>query len=251
MDGLKKKIGIASIVLILAFVGGMMLSVRGPLTWPQALEQYGGPSAYKSLDFNKPLAEQTGTVEIAGRRFEIPKMYIESTQTPDDVYMDSILLTVVWPEMISLFDLKTKDNYRKVVREERRSGGILLEAQSDRPSLDKQIANLRRSLTKEEFIGKEDGLELYLHYHGPKERPELWMERYLERDKDGHLLSYNECRAGQFVIFPVCSHKFIDGGLIYKISYNKKRFFPEWREQRRRAIDFIDSLEIIDSEANG
>ncbi len=202
------------------------------------------PPESTKLDLKKPLREQTRTIEIAGRTFEIPIMYFDTRVGPGKK-KDSILLEVIWPEMQSTYELGSKAEYDRIWRDEHRLGWILLHPASMRPPLDEQTANRRRGLTKEEYIGIEAGLEKYLWYHGLPEDPELWAELYFERNENGQIITRIECRTGPGVVVPSCSHKFINEGFIYQISYNRMPFFPEWRQQQQRAIDFMRSLEIL------
>ncbi|KRT56446.1 hypothetical protein [endosymbiont of Ridgeia piscesae] len=209
-------------------------------TW----EEFAGPPEHKKVDTSKPLRQQTKIFEIAERTFEIPIMYIDGRPKPG-IKQDSMLLEVIWPEMRSTYELKSREEYDKIWNEDHRIGWILIEPASMRPSLDVQNANNVKSLTKYEFVGKENGLIKGLWYRGLKEKPEIWSEVYLEKDQNDRLISFIRCRIGKGVVYPGCSHKFINGGLLYKISYNKDAFFSEWRAQQQRAIEFIRSMEIM------
>lgn len=207
------------------------------------LARFLGPPEMSKVDPDKPLREQTRVFELGGRWFEIPIMYIDGRPKPGE-HQESMLLEVVWPEMRSIWELETREEYDRVRTKERKIGWILLLPAERRPSLHKQIQNRKRHLTKIEVAGQYDGLQVFRYYHGPENDPELWSEMYIEMDGQGNVVSYNECRLGKGVRFPGCSHRFIDDGLIYKISYNRKRFLDEWREQKQRATKFINSMEI-------
>src|SRR5690606_32726274 len=120
---------------------------------------------------------------------------------------------------------------------------ILLEAASVRPALDIQIANRRRHLGDEEYVGNIGDLEKYVWYRASPTRPEPAHFIYLEKDHEGAITSFNECTHPSAAPHSTCQHKFIEGGLLYKISYNQATFFSEWREQQRRAIEFLRSFE--------
>lgn len=210
-----------------------------PRTWAEISRT---PPEHMKVDESKPLRAQTRTFDLAGRIFEIPLMYIDGRPKPG-LHQDSMLLEVIWPEMRSVHELADRAEYERVWKVEHRRGWILLHPAANKPSLDEQTANRRLGLTKEEYAGQEKGLEKFLWYHGTPEAPELWAELYFEKDSAGNIVTRIECSRSRSAKFPGCDHKFVDGGLLYDISYNKAALFSEWREQRQRAIDFMNSLE--------
>ena len=236
----KRKILIicAIFALIIGIAPLLLPETNQPKTWKDVLPK----PEHTKVDETKPLREQTRTIELAGRTFEIPLMYVDGALKPG-VKQDSLLLEVVWPDMRSIYELKDKAEYERIWKEEKRRGWILLEPASMRPSLNKQIDFNEHTETKVDFIEKVDGLEKYLWYYGTPEKPELWAELHIFKDESGQIKSFNMCRVGNGVKVPICHDKFINDGIIYDISYSKDNFFPEWREQQTRAIDFLNSFE--------
>lgn len=229
---------VASVCALLLVGGRLVFSDDAPWhLWPGMVP----PESYK-VDESKPLRAQTRTFELAGRTFVIPIMYIDGNPKPG-VHQDDMLLKVIWPDMRSIYELNNREEYLQVHGKERRIGWILLERAATRPSLDVQIASRRQYLEKEEADGTVNGLEKYLWYNGSPAGPELWSEMYIERDNAGHIISSNECRKGPGVVIQMCTARFIDGGLLYDISYSKAAFFAEWRLQRDRAVNFMASME--------
>jgi hypothetical protein len=195
------------------------------------------------VDESKPLREQTRRIEIAGRKFDIPIMYMNGHPEKGE-HQESLLLGVIWPDMKSIYELQNRDEYKKVTFEEKRRGDILLEPVANRPSFDVQISNREKNLTKLEYAGLEHGLKKYRHYHGTKEKPELWDEVYIQKDHSQHIIRFISCSAYKEAVTSVCVHKFINKNLIFDISYNKKNFFKDWKKQADRAVHFIDSFEV-------
>ena len=229
--------------LFAAFVGAAKRIVGPPVTWSQVL----GPPASQSVDESKPLGSQVARVELGGRVFEIPLMYIDSRKEPGGVYRESILLEVIWPDMRSIYELKDKQEYERIWKHERRRGWILIHPAAEKPSLDEQIENNYLTHAKTELVGSEGGLEMFRWYHGSTEKFILSDEVYLRKAPDGQVVDYIRCDAPSRGSFPQCSHQFVDGGLMYQISYNKAALFLQWQEQRHRAIDFLHRFEVTSS----
>lgn len=226
-----------------------------PLSWSEIQKT---PQEHTKLNLKKPLREQIRRIELAGRTFDIPIMFVDGWLKPG-VAQDSLLLEVIWPEMRSTYELKDRAEYEKIWREERRRGSILIEPASIRPKLDVQVGNMERTMTKVVSLGKTEGFEKYLWYRGPPNNPKLQHEVYLIRNKDGSITDYIDCKRPldptvqkiQISYFPTCSHRFVNGGLLYKITYNEKRFFPEWSKQKNRALQFIKNIEIFSESQKG
>jgi hypothetical protein len=236
--------------LLIAFLAALLLAgvpilvIESGHGKPRTLQEFLGPPEMSKVDPDKPLREQTRTFELAGRRFEIPIMYIDGRPKPGE-HQESMLLEVIWPEMRSIWELKDRAEYDRIRKEEHRLGWILLEPEATSMPLEDQNRVGEESLTRFERAGDFHGLEKGLWFRGPDGDPELWAEVYVERDDDGNLASFIRCRRGPSVRFPGCRHKFVSGGLLFDISYNETRFLPEWREQRQRAVQFIRSFEIL------
>ncbi len=199
------------------------------------------------VDPKKPLDEQTRIFEIAGRRFEIPLMYIDGWPEPGE-QQESILLEVIWPEMTSIWELENRAEYDRVTKKERRIGWILLSDPSRKKSVSDQVSGLRRRLIKEESLGVHDGLERHYWYHKRPDGPKLWYDAHLERDAEGNIISFIDCSPIEKSKTPTCRHYFDSNGIKFKISYNRKTFFSDWRDQRERAINLVNSFEIKSKE---
>jgi hypothetical protein len=214
-----------------------------PKTWREALRAYMGAPEYESVTRDKPLSEQTSIFEIAGRTFEMPKVYIQTNLGGKRVLPDGINLLYVLPDFTSRADFSTREDYEQA-KHDGRFAHMLIEPEARRPSFDVMIANLRHHLTKEEYIGVHDGLEYYKWYHGKPEAPVYYSDIYLEKDSTGRILSFIECAPLERPVrVPHCFHKFRDKALLYHVAYHKENFFSTWKDQRRKAIAFIDSFE--------
>lgn len=233
-----------------AIVGTLQRSLTRELDPRAAWEEFFGTPEYKSVDMRKPLDEQNRTVEIAGRTLDIQKVYIGNA-LDKGVVQDGIVLEYVLPEYTSKFHLRTKSAYKEAFNAQR-FGHMLIEPEAPRPSFDTMIENRRRHIPKEEHAGAHDGLE---HYKWFAKRPEgliYYYDIYLEKDAGGKIVSFIECAGPEKpgLRFPHCTHKFRDKALLYTLTYNKKNYFAEWREQRRKAIEFIDAFEVTPANNN-
>jgi len=215
-----------------------------PLTWPEALEEYLGTPAYKTVDRSKPLHEQTSVFEMAGRAFEMPTVYI-SSNIAEQRELDGLNLVYVLPDYRSRADFANREQYEQA-RNERRFGHMLLQPSSKRPSFDVSIANLHHGLEKIESAGTFDGLEVEKWYQERRGQLIFYNEVYIERDDQGKVVSWIDCATLErpSARFPSCSHRFRDKDLLYKINYNKDRYLNDWRTMRASAIAFIESFEI-------
>lgn len=241
---INKKAILIFLVLVAVLSGGVLFfsyqRVSQPKTWAEISKI---PPEHMKVDERKPLREQTRTIEFAGRMFKIPIMYLD-TPLDKGVKQNGLLLEVIWPEMRSIYELKDRAEYERIWKVEKRRGWILLEPAAVRPTLDVQVSNMQNSMTKFESAGHFDGLEKYLWYRGTAQSPELQHEVYLKRNEKGNIIVYIDCSRGPNARFPTCGHKFINNGLIYDISYNEAVFLSDWREQQRRAMDFMESFSI-------
>lgn len=230
------------IISVLLGVAAFLLKPAKHLTWPEALESYVGEPAYKSVDPNKPLHEQTSIFEIAGRTFEMPTVYIQSNLGGKRV-LDGINLLYVLPGYTSRADFANRQEY-EVTRKAKHFGHMLIEPEASRPSFDIMVANMHHSVTKVEAAGVFDGLEREHWYRQSGEELEFTSEVFLEKDGTGHVVSWIECATEDSAVTPGCSHRFRDKHLLYKIYYNKANYLDNWRQQRAAAIAFIDGFEI-------
>jgi len=236
---------------VLLIAGGLFAALMGTtkraLHVSEAWQQVLGPPASYFTDESKPLRTQTVRVELGNRVFNIPLMYINSRKAPTGVYKDSIILEVIWPDMRSIYELKDKQEYERIWRQEGRRGWILIHSASERPPLDLQVRNMQESMTKFEDVGMDGSLHRYLWYRGTTERPELQHEVFLERDATGHITNYIDCDPIDRGVYPQCRQEFISRGLLYSLTYRRSAFLLEWRQQQHRAINFLRSFETTSS----
>jgi hypothetical protein len=205
-----------------------------------------GEPEHRKLDSNKPLHSQTKTFELAGRFFEIPIMYIDGFPKKG-VAQQSMLFEVVLPLMNSRYELADREAYEKV-RTDRRISWILIEPSDRRISLDRTMARISGNIPKIEQSGEVNGLVYEKWYRNSPDGLYHQKDIFLEYAEDGSIVSFLEChpedRPGNR--FPICSHKFINGGLLYKLSYNKKNYFKDWRVWREKAISWLHRYELKD-----
>lgn len=232
-------IGVA--VIFVGLFAHKAVTVSERPTW----SDYFGTPEYTKVDTKKPLEEQTRRLQIAGRTFDIPMVYIGSQPDKGLVQKDGVILEYVLPDFKSKLEFPNRDAYKRAFKAGR-FGQMLIEPEARRPSFDVMVKNLRRNLIKEEYIGVHDRLEYYRWYRGTVENPIHYYDMYLEQDDGGRIMSYIECSTmarGAHMRRTGCSHKFRDKHLLYYVSYNKDNYFPEWHEQRGKAIEFVDSFE--------
>lgn len=229
MNGLKKKIGIASTILLCAFVGAFSLLVMGCV-----------PDKKADTGYVK--------VEIAGRVFKVPKGYFDGA-APSGRDTESVVLEYSLPgfEVLPSHPLHRKE--RQELIDEGRMKGMLLENASKRPSFDIVVPNLMHGHEFKEDENIVYGLEKYVHQaptpvsSDPAYAPYVQDDVFIERNPEGSIKSYLMCSPPGKDKIPGCSHRFVDKGLLYKIRWRVAEL-PNWREQREAAIKFIDSFEI-------
>ena len=239
----KNALLLALLAISLAAGATYLFKPSKPLTWPEALEQYIGAPAYKSVDPAKPLHEQTSVFETAGRVFEMPIVYIQSNLAGKRQQPDGVNLIYVLPEYKTRADFASRQEYEHT-RKAGHFGHMLIEPEAVRPSFDVMVANMQHSVTKVETAGISHGLEREHWYRQYGEKLEFTYDVFLEKNAAGHVVSWIECSTEDSAVVPHCSHKFRDKALLYSIHYHKANYLDAWREQRVSAIKFIDSFEI-------
>lgn len=191
-------------------------------------------------------------VEIAGRIFKVPKGYFDGA-VPSGRDTESVVLEYSLPgfEVLPSHPLHRKE--RQELIDEGRMKGMLLENASKKPSFDIVVPNLMHA---HEFKKEENttyGLEKYMHQvpkpvsSDPAYAPYVQDDVFIEPNADGSIRSYLMCSPPRKVKIPGCRHHFIDNGLLYQIRWRVAEL-PSWREQRKAAIKFIDSLEFKPAE---
>jgi len=217
--------------------------------WPQALQEYFGEPEYKSVNKDRPFSEQTATVKIGERVFEIPKIYIQ-TNLGGKIEQDGLNLLYVLPGYTSRADFPDKQAYEQA-KNERRFAHMLIQKLGKKAPLELAIQNTRKRAKKIEKKEPIHGLEFELWYRaGKREEKEAFIpyyEVYIERNNNGDILSYTKCSTferGAHIKYPGCNQRFSNNNLYYDIHYNKKNYLSSWKEQKESAIQFIDSFEV-------
>lgn len=204
------------------------------------------PPDYFWLDNKTDIYQETGVLHIAGRSFRIPVVYVDGRFVNGHKY-DSIVMQYMLPKYKSyyIFD----DLERRRLLSKGLTGGMFLEAASARPGLDKQVHNMRRSLTKAEVLESNIySLRQEKWYRGDTDELELRYDVFLNVDDTNRIVDFIDCDPLGKAKIPSCSHKFIDKGIVYRIRYNRSRFLKEWAIQRQTAVNFVESFEIKNSE---
>lgn len=196
---------------------------------------------YMKVDERKPLKDQTRLVEIGGRRFNVPLMYIDGG-LDEGVVQRGMNLICFLPDCRSLWELKNREEYLKEF-DRGHAVYMLIIAQSTMPPIEISATNILNGYSKKEYVGKVDGLEKYNGYFLNNGNLELYDEFYLEKSKDNKVIGFVDCSPQSRVPNPGCNHHFIDKSLRYDIHYNTKNYFSQWQEQKQKAIKFIDSFE--------
>jgi hypothetical protein len=103
---------------------------------------------------------------------------------------------------------------------------MLLEAARNRPSLDVMVSNTLRAnplLPKRIYEDKPSatayGLDKYTSNKLEPDPVTRADDLYVERGKNGVVISFLRCPPPGKVKIPSCSHKFIDKGLLYQIHW--------------------------------
>lgn len=185
-------------------------------------------------------------VEISGRVFKIPKAYFDGAQaTGKD--NESALLEYSLPGYEPLPSHPQFRAERQALIKEGRMRGMLLENASRRPSFDEVVPRFIEGYNYQK-VETMYGLEHYVHVPpkqtrpGPEYKPYQQDDILIERDPSGSIVSHLFCSPPGKHVVPSCRHRFIDKGLLYEIDW-KISELPNWKEQQKSAIEFIDSLE--------
>jgi hypothetical protein len=195
------------------------------------------------VDHSKPLRQQTRIVEIDGKRYKIPLMYFD-TKLRRGVKQESILLEVVWPEMTSTQEIRTKQEYDRIWKQERRVGWILVSEIGRKLNLDQMLAVRRKRAAKIEGGSGGYALNSEIHYLPSPEGAYLYKE-YFYKEENGKIVDFIECSIKHgYTVTPRCSIRFYYNNLYFEVSFNRENFLPQWQQQRQRAIKFLESFSI-------
>lgn len=243
---MKKRIWLGLAIAITLIFGWGLYQLFLPET--QDLLRMIQPPEYMKVDDSKPLKEQTRLVEIGGRRFNMPLMYIDGG-LDKGIVQDGMNLKYVLPDYRSLYDLKDREEYLKEFYAGHTAHMLLL-PQSSMPAIEISANNILNGYSKHEYVGKVDSLEKYNGYFLNGDKLELYDEFYLEKSKSGEIIGFLQCSPASRVPKPGCNYRFVDKNIRYDIRLNTKNYFSKWREQKQSAIQFIDSFEVKPEQKN-
>lgn len=194
-------------------------------------------------------SKESGAIKvvIADRVFKIPKGYLDGRKaTGKDT--ESIVLEYSLPGFEVLPKHPQERSARQQLIKEGRMRGMLIENSDKRPSFDKMVENSLNIKTKYKppYSGKNEQIYGLQKYPSQKIHPDLetqYDDLYIERGKNGEVISFLRCSAPKQDKYPSCTHKFRDKGLLYQIHWSKNEL-PNWKKQREAAVKFIDSMEF-------
>lgn len=200
------------------------------------------PPDYYWQTNSEDIYSKTGILEIAEREFEIPVAYVNGRfingQKEGTIFMSYIL-----PDFKSKLEMENKDElYKKQL--DGFTGAMLLEESAIRPSFKTMIENRKRNLKKSEVAGIVNGLKHEKWFRGTEEEPILYYDIFIELNNKNKIVSFIECTPETKAASPRCSHRFRNNSLLYQVSYSRSRYFPDWKNQRLKAIEFLESMEI-------
>ncbi|MCG8317111.1 MAG: hypothetical protein MI976_28155 [Pseudomonadales bacterium] len=231
----KKKILLSIVVCFLLSIGGgayYFATNYKTLLYPTLI-----PPAWEF-----PWSPKVAKIDIAGRHFEIPIKYVQSYGTGNTGTQSALLLYML-PDYRAKSDFTTERDWLVEFRL-RQGSSMLVEDASVRPPIDVMIQNRKRTVIVE--FRENEGFDILEHqdwYRMVKGVKTQSDEIYLEHAPDGKILSFIDCHVYREGTFPQCSHKFIDKGVLYHISYNKERYLKDWNARRDSAIQFFESFE--------
>ena len=198
----------------------------GAVTFWISRETY--PDAIRSQNNN------TVKVAVADRVFQIEKHFLQTLPLLGE---NSFLIRLYWPEMISEVD--AEEAKKSLVSQ---VGTLLIEAQQSRPSLDQQLDFRSERKLLEKQTSSVPGLE-HIRFSPKGDLAGQSVTDVFIRKENGVVKTKIECPLLNLP-YPGCRHKFIDTGLVYSITYNKKNFLQGWRKMESSSIALIDSFEI-------
>ena len=190
---------------------------------------------------------ELGTLEIGERTFKVPiKLVHFPGSVKEDRREESVLLVYQLPNYTARLDYGSRAAWRYSSKQGH-WGQMLLEDASIRPTLTQMVANMRKGKFHEERPLPPDkameGLSGTKQYIAQEYKSDI----YLRKDKQGLVVDFIDCvvREGTRVVRPSCAHRFVDKGTLYDLTYNRRLYFPKWREMRQSAIALIDGFEVL------
>lgn len=189
-------------------------------------------------------------VEIADRQFIIPKAYIDTLGKRSKIE-DGVVLEYILPDYEPKIKYKNLPNYREEITLKGRYAGLLLEESAVRPSFDENI-KLSLEVYKPYGIGtlinkNFFGLEKYTVQNWRDYKSTTPDDTFIERGRDGSVVSYLKCSPEGKDKVPGCRHRFRDKGILYQAHWSIANL-PHWEEERDEIIAFIEQFEIKDSQ---
>lgn len=185
-------------------------------------------------------------VVISERTFKVPRGYFDG-RTPSGRDAESVVLEYSLPN----FEVLPPQPQERAARQELIMRGLqrsmLLEAERNRPSVSVSISNHMRGRNYEKKDGEYWGLEKYQQPKSTGKYPTLHDDFFIEKDNNGEILGNMFCSPPSKDKVPGCIHRFIDKEIIYQIGW-PIRELSNWKSQKQNAINFIDKLEVKNSE---
>lgn len=230
---------VSALILLVVFSSWLILKGEG-----NAIHSFLIAPDYAHLDNYDEIYSKVGRLEIGGRKFAIPISYIEG-RLEEGRKKDSVFLTYILPDYRSKLEITDKEERLKFFNEGR-YGALLLQEEVREDTFEKLIERRKRDLIKSENAEKEYDLSYEKWYRGTQSDPLLYYEVYHDGSAHKAIQNFIVCMPLTVpgVVRSSCSHEFIDKGLLYKITYNRDRYFSFWSDQRKTAIEFIDGFEI-------
>ncbi|HPF78864.1 MAG TPA: hypothetical protein PLF01_06175 [Alphaproteobacteria bacterium] len=187
-------------------------------------------------------------VTIADRNFKIPRGYFDG-RSPSGKDTESVVLEYALPDfkILPTHPLHREERQKLIQAGLMRS--MLLEAERNRPPAHVSAENLMRGRNYQKQEGDFWGLEKYQRPKETGKYPVVWDDFFIERNKRGEIISFLFCSPPDKDKVPSCNHRFMDKGLVYQIHWNIREL-KNWQQQKKAAINFIDSLEIHEVERN-
>ncbi len=188
-------------------------------------------------------------VVIADRTFKIPKGYLDGRQAIGKD-TESIVLEYSLPDFEVLPAHPQEREARQKLIDDGNMRSMLLENSSKRPSFDENV-NLTlqvRSYGIGSLVNKNlYGLEKYSVQDWHDYKSTTPDDTFIERNNEGSVVSYLKCSPPNKDKIPGCRHRFRDKGVLYQIHW-PIRELPNWKKQQNKAIAFIDSFEITETQ---
>jgi hypothetical protein len=188
---------------------------------------------------NKPIK-----ITIGEQTLYIPLKYVLcSTPQPKEYpETNSIFIKIVYPDFSSVQDFSTQKEYQEAIRSHR-LGGLYLGDASSKVSMPKLVELKKTNKNRVDKIPSQHGMEGFNIYYANDKEEYLYETIFIEKNDNGDAIGLIQCHPERYV-YPQCNHKFVDNNLFYSLTYNKNKYFPEWKAMKRDSIKFVNSLKI-------